>query len=105
MKVIDPLIEEPQLFFLLINCLILLVAVLLLSVYHTVISLQNLTTNEHVKNYYKDNPFDYGPLRNCMQIYLHPETVLAEGPDIIQADYDAHPSYSEGLSFDELEGR
>lgn len=96
---------QPYLVCFLIYCLFLVVAVLLLSVYHTVISLQNLTTNEHVKNYYKDNPFDYGPLRNCTQIYFHPEKVLAEGPDIILADYDNHPSYSDGLSFDELEGR
>lgn len=96
---------EPYLVFFLVYCMFLVVAVLLLSVYHTVISLQNLTTNEHIKNYYKTNPFDFGQLRNCWQIYIHPERVLAEGADIIQADYDAHPSYSEGLSFDELEVR
>lgn len=88
-----------------IYCFFLVIAVLLLSVYHTVISLQNLTTNEHVKNYYRDNPFDFGPMKNCRQIYLHPELVLAEGPDDIHADYDLHPSYSEGLSFEEYDGR
>jgi len=87
--------------FFLLYCLFLVVAVLLLSVYHTVISMQNLTTNEHVKNYYKDNPFDFGGLRNCRQIYCHPELVLAEGSDLVEADYDMHPSYSEGGSFDE----
>lgn len=84
-------------------CLVLFIAVLLLSVYHTVISLQNLTTNEHVKNYYRENPFDFGPAANCSQIYFHPERVVAKGPDVIKADYDMHPSYSEDGSFDEFE--
>merc|ERR1712113_960775 len=53
-------------------CLLLMVAVLLLSFYHTVVSLQNLTTNEHVKNYYRTNPFDYGARLNCLQIYCRP---------------------------------
>lgn len=92
--------EEPKLVILLLYCIFLLVAVLLLSIYHTVISLQNLTTNEHVKNYYKDNPFDYGAYRNCAQIYCHPEYVLAVGGDEIEIDYVAFGSYSEGLSFD-----
>jgi len=97
--------EEPWLLLFVFYCMFLVVAVLLLSVYHTVISLQNLTTNEHVRNYYKDNPFDFGPWRNCRQIYCHPELVLAEGHDRIQADYDQHPSYSEGLSFEEFDQR
>lgn len=97
--------QEPYLVGFLFYCVFLVVAVLLLSVYHTVISLQNLTTNEHVRNYYKDNPFDFGALRNCTQIYCHPELVLAEGMDRIEADYDAHPSYSEGLSYEEFEAR
>ena len=39
-----------------------------------------------------------------MQIYLHPDTVPAEGPDILQAAYGAHWSYSEGISFDDVAG-
>jgi len=101
MKIIDPFIEEPKLIFLLIYCLVLLVAVLLLSVYHTVITLQNLTTNEHVKNYYRDNPFDFGPLPNCRQIYCMPELVLAKGDDRIEADYVPFGTFSEPLSFDD----
>mmetsp|Transcript_101997 Transcript_101997/g.283860 ORF Transcript_101997/g.283860 Transcript_101997/m.283860 type:complete len:341 (-) Transcript_101997:153-1175(-) len=93
--------EEPKLICFLIYCLFLMVAVLLLSIYHTVISMQNLTTNEHVKNYYKDNPFDFGGFLNCRQIYCHPELVLPEGEDRIEADYMPFGSYSEGLSFDE----
>jgi len=93
--------EHPTLIVFLIYCLFLMAAVLLLSIYHTVISLQNLTTNEHVKNYYKDNPFDFGSFLNCRQIYCHPELVLAEGQDEIEADYNPFGSYSEGFSFDE----
>mmetsp|Transcript_101251 Transcript_101251/g.179885 ORF Transcript_101251/g.179885 Transcript_101251/m.179885 type:complete len:349 (+) Transcript_101251:88-1134(+) len=96
--------EEPLLDLFLIYCLFLMLAVLLLSVYHTVISLQNLTTNEHVKNYYRDghNPFDYGGMKNCRQIYCFPELVLPEGEDHIEADYVPFGSYSDGQSFDEL---
>jgi len=97
----DPIIEEPKLIFLLVYCLVLLVAVLLLSVYHTVITMQNLTTNEHVKNYYRDNPFDFGPLPNCRQIYCMPELVLAVGDDRIEADYVPFGTFSEPLSFDD----
>jgi len=93
--------EEPKLILFLFYCFFLFVAVLLLSIYHTVISLQNLTTNEHVKNYYKDNPFDFGGFLNCRQIYWHPETVLAEGCDKIEADYVPFGTYSDGLSFDD----
>lgn len=93
--------EEPKLIGFLLYCIFLFVAVLLLSIYHTVISAQNLTTNEHVKNYYKDNPFDFGGFRNCRQIYCHPELVLAEGDDCIEADYVPFGSFSDGLSFDE----
>jgi len=94
--------EERHLVLFLVYCICLMVAVLLLSIYHTVISMQNLTTNEHVKEYYKENPFDYGGYSNVRQIYLHPELVLAEGDDIIEADYVAFGSYTEGRSFDEL---
>mmetsp|Transcript_104304 Transcript_104304/g.294795 ORF Transcript_104304/g.294795 Transcript_104304/m.294795 type:complete len:341 (-) Transcript_104304:22-1044(-) len=94
--------REPVLFAFLIYCIFLMTAVLLLSIYHTVISLQNLTTNEHVKNYYtKDNPFDFGYFLNCRQIYCHPELVLAEGEDRIEAGYMPFGSYSDGLSFDD----
>lgn len=95
--------DIPMIFFFL-YCLFLMFAVLLLAVYHTVISLQNLTTNEHVKNYYREgqNPFDYGGFKNCKQIYCFPELVLPEGDDKIEAGYLPFGSYSDGQSFDEL---
>lgn len=93
---------EPKLIIFLIYCVFLMLAVLLLSIYHTVISLQNLTTNEHVKNYYRDNPFDMGGLKNCRQIYCFPELVLPDGVDKVEAAYMPFGSYSDGQSFDEL---
>merc|ERR1719315_195325 len=47
------LLQEPYLVVFPFYCIVLLAGTLLLSVYHTVISTQNLTTNEHVKNYYR----------------------------------------------------
>jgi palmitoyltransferase ZDHHC9/14/18 len=88
--------NAPFLLFFAIYCLFLMVAVLLLSIYHSVISYQNLTTNEHVKNYYRENPFDFGGANNLWQIYCHPERVLAEGNDTIEVDYVPFGSYSEG---------
>ncbi|CAE6964329.1 PAT02 [Symbiodinium sp. CCMP2592] len=98
------LTQDAWLLLFFLYCLFLMLAVLLLSVYHTVISIQNLTTNEHVKNYYRDgqNPFDFGPMKNCKQIYCFPELVLPEGEDKIEADYVPFGSYSDGQSFDEL---
>jgi len=98
------LTEDTATVFFFLYCLFLMFAVLLLAVYHTVISLQNLTTNEHVKNYYREgqNPFDYGGFKNCQQIYCFPERVLPEGDDKIEAGYLPFGSYSDGQSFDEL---
>lgn len=95
------LCQNIYLVFLLIYCVFLMVAVLLLSVYHTVISLQNLTTNEHVKNYYRENPFDYGPTLNLKQIYCMPELVTADGIDVIEASNSPFGTYSDGLSFED----
>jgi len=93
--------EEPLLILFLVYCLVLLVAVLLLSIYHSVISLQNLTTNEHVKSYYRENPFNFGVFLNCLQIYCHPDFVLADGMDTVEAGSSPFGSFSEGMSFDE----
>lgn len=82
-------------------CVVLFVAVLLLSIYHTVISMQNLTTNEHVKYYYKENPFDFGAMKNLRQIYCFPELVLAEGPDLVEADFVPSGSFSDYASYED----
>jgi len=102
MEIFGPFWQEPKLIFLLVYCFVLLVAVLLLSVYHTVITLQNLTTNEHVKNYYTGaNPFDFGWQANCRQIYCMPELVVAKGEDQLEMDYVPFGSFSEPLSLDD----
>jgi len=93
----------------LLYCLFLLFAVALLSIYHTVIVSQNLTTNEHVKHYYRDNPFDFGILANWSQIWCHPQRVLAKGPQEFEVDTEAFDSYSSDLSYnlscdDDLKG-
>eukprot|EP00927_Polykrikos_kofoidii_P054654 TRINITY_DN49041_c0_g1_i1.p1 TRINITY_DN49041_c0_g1~~TRINITY_DN49041_c0_g1_i1.p1 ORF type:complete len:342 (-),score=33.26 TRINITY_DN49041_c0_g1_i1:227-1252(-) len=87
---------------LIIFCFVVLLGVLLLAVYHTVISSLNLTTNEHIKEYYtRDNPFDYGPVSNCIQIYFRPERVIAKGDDEIEFDDEPFGAYSPGLSYED----
>lgn len=95
--------EEPVLLLFLLYCVALWVALTLLSIYHTVVTLRNLTTNEHVNNYYDDNPFDYGGFRNCRQIYCYPERVLAEGEDLIEVDYPVGGNDYDGGSESEHE--
>lgn len=98
-----PLWQEPWLCLLFCYCCFLFVAVLLLSIYHTVVTLQNMTTNEHVKEYYKwGNPFDYGGTLNCQQIYCHPERVLAAEQDVIEMSSSPFGQYSHDLSYEEL---
>lgn len=100
-RLLEAMIKEVKLDVLFIYCLLLLAAVLLLSVYHTVITLTNYTTNEHVKNYYKDNPFDFGWFLNCRQIYCMPELVLPAGIDRIEADVVPFGTFSEPMSFED----
>lgn len=95
--------QEPVLTAYLFYCTALWLALTLLSIYHSVVTLRNLTTNEHVNNYYDDNPFDYGGFRNCRQIYCYPERVLAEGEDVLEIDYEATASQLDGGSDSELE--
>lgn len=81
-------------------CLFLMVALLLLSLYHAMICSRNLTTNEHVKNYYRTNPFDSGIVRNWRHIWCHSERVFADGKDRFEVTYKA-VSFWEGYSFDD----
>lgn len=81
---------------------VLLVATVLLSIYHSVIMTQNLTTNEHVKSYYNiDNPFDFGASANCRQIFCYPERVLAEGHDYVQPSKEPQTMWEESMSYDD----
>lgn len=91
------LCEEPVLCVFAIYCWFMLVAVMALSVYHTRLTLGNQTTNENLNNY-DYNPYDFGNGSNCWQIYVHPERVLAEGNDQIEASdkpFGSHVSYDE----------
>jgi palmitoyltransferase ZDHHC9/14/18 len=59
---------------------------LLLNVYHLFISCHNITTNEHLKKYYKINPFDYGRGANLTHILCHPQTLLPEEEEDLQIE-------------------
>ena len=64
------------------------VAFLLLFVYHYFITSHNLTTNEHLKKYYKTNPFDYGPWVNFKHVVCFPQELLpVTDPMDIEASY------------------
>ncbi|CAK0839266.1 unnamed protein product [Prorocentrum cordatum] len=89
--------EEPGLCCFAAYCWFMFVAVMALSVYHTKLSLQNRTTNEDLNNY-EYNPYDFGSARNCWQICVHPERVLAEGNDRVEASdkpFGSHVSHDE----------
>lgn len=84
-------------------CIVLFLAVLLLGTYHAMITRYNLTTNEHVKNYYKVNPFDFGAAKNCSHTCLYPEALVIEPTQIGDPGYVRLGSTnSECLSFDDV---
>merc|ERR1712137_102132 len=95
----DRVPDTPQLIVFLLYSVVLMFALLVLSLYHAVISAMNLTTNEHVNCYYKDNPFDFGTLNNCFQVYCHPERVMARGADKFVVRYEPEGSYCPDLSY------
>jgi palmitoyltransferase ZDHHC9/14/18 len=88
----------------LVYSVFLLLAVLILSMYHSFIVFQNLTTNEHVKKYYEqDNPFDFGPSRNAKQVLCYPDRVLAQGTDVIEILNHPPSDYNgDGGSLDDM---
>ena len=65
-----------NLLLLLVSSAFAFIAFLLLIVYHVFITAHNLTTNEHLKKYYKVNPFDYGILANCAHCLCYPQALL-----------------------------
>eukprot|EP00812_Abedinium_dasypus_P014881 NODE_844_length_1342_cov_313.458430.p1 GENE.NODE_844_length_1342_cov_313.458430~~NODE_844_length_1342_cov_313.458430.p1 ORF type:complete len:330 (+),score=96.76 NODE_844_length_1342_cov_313.458430:140-1129(+) len=67
-----------------VYCTLLFGPLLVLSIYHAAITCLNLTTNEHVKMYYVENPFDFGPRKNCQQIWCRPHLLLASGEDSVE---------------------
>jgi palmitoyltransferase ZDHHC9/14/18 len=65
------------LFFLLFISFIGIIAFGLLTIYHFFITSHNLTTNEHIKKYYKVNPFDCGEkFRNWYHCIVCPDKLL-----------------------------
>ena len=63
--------------------------------YHLFITGKNLTTNEHVKRYYKTNPFDYGCINNYRHVLFRPHDLLPidEAPRI-STSYSKPPLYN-----------
>jgi palmitoyltransferase ZDHHC9/14/18 len=81
------------------QCVLLLIAVLsvaaagaflLLFVYHYFITSHNLTTNEHLKKYYKVNPFDFGKGANFRHVLCYPQELLP-----VEENMDVRASYKE----------
>ena len=61
----------------------------ILFFYHYFITAHNLTTNEHLKKYYKVNPFDYGKWVNFVHCLVHPDDLLpnSDQPFSMDASY------------------
>ncbi len=61
----------------------------ILFLYHYFITAHNLTTNEHLKKYYKVNPFDYGKWVNFVHCLVHPDDLLpnSDQPFSMDASY------------------
>lgn len=69
-------------------CVLGIAAFGLLFVYHYFITIHNLTTNEHLKKYYKVNPFDYGKWVNVKHALCNPQELLPVDEQIdVQASY------------------
>jgi palmitoyltransferase ZDHHC9/14/18 len=73
-----------------ILCVVGIGAFALLFVYHYFITIHNLTTNEHLKKYYKVNPFDYGKWVNLKHALCYPQDILP-----VAEHLDVHASYRE----------
>lgn len=72
--IITPLEENWMLYVFLMWDVFIFGGTLLLAIYHSTITYCNLTTNEHVRDYYKgQNPFDLGPRQNFKHVYCYPD--------------------------------
>ena len=95
----DPSSPPQTLEFMKEQCVLLIVAVLsvvvsgaflLLFIYHYFITSHNLTTNEHLKKYYKVNPFDFGQSVNFKHVLCFPQELLP-----VEETLDVRASYKE----------
>ena len=81
------------------------VAFIVLCVYHCYITSKNLTTNEHVKRYYKTNPFDYGCINNFRHVFIKPQSLLPiEDAPRITSSYSKPPAYNSDCLSDMYDG-
>ena len=87
-KFLTFLYDNFMLMFLAVVSLVGSIAFVLLFVYHYFITAHNLTTNEHLKKYYKVNPFDYGKAGNFKHALCFPQELLPvpDTPDM-EASY------------------
>jgi len=77
---------------------VLFLSLLVLALYHLIIIACNMTTNEHVRDYYVPrNPFDLGCVDNCAQVFCAPygrvvqlnRSGQSNGQDVLRrAEYD-----------------
>ena len=72
----DHLVDDPDAIVMLLVSTGVFVAFIALDLYHLFITGKNLTTNEHVKRYYKINPFDYGYIKNYRHVFFRPHALL-----------------------------
>jgi palmitoyltransferase ZDHHC9/14/18 len=87
-------IDELKFFLLLGISLIGTVAFGLLTIYHFFITSHNLTTNEHIKKYYKVNPFDCGnSFVNWYHCIVSPDRLLPQIDGMVRPTLEA--SYRE----------
>jgi palmitoyltransferase ZDHHC9/14/18 len=84
----DFLTQNVALLIVLVLSLLGLLAFALLFIYHYFITIHNLTTNEHLKKYYKVNPFDYGRWVNIKHALCFPQNLLPTADRLdVQASY------------------
>jgi len=78
------LLDDPDAIVMFLVSLGVLLAFMALDIYHLFITGKNLTTNEHVKRYYKINPFDHGYLKNYRHVFFRPYALLPteEAPQV-----------------------
>ena len=67
-----------------------------LSIYHFLIAGKNLTTNEHVKRYYRVNPFDSGITRNFLHLFCRPGKMFYNETPEVTFSYRAPVGALEG---------
>ncbi|KAF4688728.1 Zinc finger, DHHC-type containing [Perkinsus olseni] len=84
-----------------IFCVLLVFGFAMLNMYHLYITAHNLSTNEHLKRYYRMNPFDHGTKENYSNICCTPDMLLpaaAGGMNILASYHQIGTPNSDCLS-------